>query len=135
MSIVEIVPGKSIGPFVLGMSRDQIDQAWEEWVSRSDAPIPDLAVDYRLNAEGRCHELWIRVINNENTLRLDGESVNDIDVDIVVERMRNRYPEHECVWSYACRSWPKLGLEVVKWESTDEWVDSIVISAPEPSPV
>ena len=80
---LEIVPGKSIGPFRLGMTLQEIEEALRSL--SPDAPtLEDLGIRTDFPKEDtpdnqkRCNRLEIRVVNNDHTLLLHGQPVNDI---------------------------------------------------------
>lgn len=125
---IEILSGRAIGPFQLGMTAAQVEQARLKMMN-GDASLDDLGIEVKFGEDGDCHELRIRVFNNSYSILFAGANLNDIEIDSIVDLVASRFPEAGCHSSYGARSWPTLGIEVVKWEATDSWVDSIVVRA------
>lgn len=125
---IELVPGRAIGPFQLGMTVAQVEQARLEMMN-GDSSLEELGIQIKFGAQGNCHELRIRVFSNSYSILLAGANVNDIEIESIVDLIDSHFPEAQCHSSYGARSWPALGIEAVKWEATDSWVDSIVVRA------
>lgn len=126
---IEIVPGRAIGPSHLGMTVEQLGQAVRTWTDATKTSV-DLGIEAWFDENGHCSKLSIRVFNNKHTVMLGGYNVNDIDEATLLKLFELLYPGVEVHRSYASRSLPALGLETVKWESSDDWIDSFFVVPP-----
>jgi hypothetical protein len=122
---IEIVPGKSIGPFQFGMTSDEVAQVLRVFTN-GEASLSDLMIEVRFDSECRCCELRIQIFNNPNTITLNGQTVSN-NQESLIELFAEIYPDAELRRSYACREWPSLGVSAVKWESSDDWIDSLFL--------
>lgn len=118
---LQIVAGRSIGPLRLGMARQEIERM------QLDADGLGLWIAYDSN--DRCAKLSVRVFNNPIRVILAGTVLNDIDA----ERARALFGKiagtlHD---RYAGFDIPSAGISAVKWEASDDWIDSILVVAPE----
>lgn len=130
---LEIVPGKSIGPFRLGMTIQEINDAMRSLTSepltledlgmRADFPKGETPEDHK-----RCNRLEIRVVNNDHTLLLLGQPVNDIsnaDADSLFSSISPAMRR-----SYACLSLEEAGIEAIRWEHSDDWIYCFFVIPP-----
>jgi hypothetical protein len=130
---LEIVPGKAIGPFRLGMTQQEIDEALRSL--SLDAPtLEDLGAiasfpkEETPDDQKRCNRLEIRVVNNDHTLRLLGQPVNDIsnsDADCLLSSI-----SPDVRRSYACLSLEEAGIEAIRWEHSDDWIYCFFVIPP-----
>jgi hypothetical protein len=80
---LEIVPGESIGPFRLGMTASEIEEALRS-LSPEPLTLDDLGVIANFPKEEasdgpkHCNQLQIRVFNNDHAVLLLGQPVNGI---------------------------------------------------------
>ena len=101
--------------------------------------IADFPKEETPDSQNRCNRLQIRVVNNDHTLLLRGQPVNDISNDDAVCLMSSISPDVRR--SYACLSLEEAGIEAIRWEHSDGWiycffvVPSTAPSQDEPAPV
>lgn len=130
---LEIVPGKSIGPFRLGMTLQEIEEALRSL--SPDAPtLEDLGIRTDFPKEDtpdnqkRCNRLEIRVVNNDHTLLLHGQPVNDISNSDADSLFSSISPDVRR--SYACLSLEEAGIEAIRWEHSDDWIYCFFVIPP-----
>ena len=109
------------------MTQEQADQALRSHFAENTS-LDDMGIQIQLDASGHCCELMIRVFNNPVPIILEGHRLNDIDINPLVKLIGDIFPSAVMDRSYAARSWPDLGLCAVKWESSDDWVDSLKLT-------
>jgi len=141
---LEIIPGKSIGPFRLGMTQQEIEEALRS-MSPDASTLEDLGIiasfpkEETSDGTKRCNRLEIRVVNNDHTLLLLGQPVNDINNADAACLLSSISPDVRR--SYACLSLEEAGIEAIRWEHSDEWIYCFFIIPPfapstnEPAPV
>ena len=127
---LEIVPGQSIGPFRLGMTRQEVEQAlWS--LSPEPLTIDDLGVvawfpdDENPQPADRCTQLGIRVYNNPHTILLRGQSVNNIGNEEAIALFESFAVRLD--HSYGGFDALAAGIQAVRWEDSDPWIDSIFV--------
>jgi hypothetical protein len=130
---LEITPGKSIGPFRLGMTDQDIEVARRSL--SPDAPtLEDLGVIASFPKENspdgkkRCNRLEIRVVGNDHTLLLLGQPVNDISNADAARLLALISPHVRR--SYACFSLEEAGIEAIRWEHSDEGIYCFFVIPP-----
>jgi hypothetical protein len=130
---LEIVPGKSIGPFRLGMTSQEINDAMRLF-SSEPLTLEDLGMmadfpkEETPDSQKRCNRLQIRVVNNDHTLLLRGQPVNDIsnaDADSLFSSI-----SPDVRRSYACLSLEEAGIEAIRWEHSDDWIYCFFVIPP-----
>ncbi|HVK05059.1 MAG TPA: hypothetical protein VM490_16400 [Armatimonadaceae bacterium] len=120
----EIVPGVGVGPFRLGMTRDEARAvAAADNATNADGDtlsLEPLALTLRFDGAGRCREIEARVFSarpdTEPRFTLLGREVNNIDEDAA----RALFPALDR---------PDSGLRSLKWESTDDFLFALVVRA------
>jgi hypothetical protein len=132
---IEIIPGESIGPFRLGMTSTDIEAA----IHSLGADVPTTLEDLGLvawsrgddgnwvNTEeaGRCVRLGIRVYNNDHEIFLKGQKVNNIGNDEAIQLFESF--AGKVSHSYGGFDAAKAGIDAVRWENSDPWIDSIFV--------
>jgi hypothetical protein len=119
---LEIVPGQSIGPFRLGMTMQEIEEALRS-LSPEALTLDDLGViatipdEQTPDGENRCNKLEIRVFNNDHTVLLLGQSMNNISNSDAARLLSTISPDVR--HSYACLSVTEAGIEAIRWEHSD----------------
>jgi len=120
---IEIIPGKSIGPLRFGMTREEVGRAIQTFAGERTT-LEDLNIEVKYDVHGRCNEQRIRIFNNPHEITFHGHIVRD-NQESVQDLFAHLFPDAEMQHSYACREWPSLGVIAVKWESSDDWLDSL----------
>ncbi len=142
----EITPGKSIGPFKLGMTRDQIEamnihpkqdfddhsgayyplvNIGEDALQRTRQPAPGVNVHY--DASGKCHKITA-VFGYKPSLpifTLYGRTVNGMTDKEVASILGSTVADVS--FSYASVYSPSAGLRAIKWEASDDHIMSIQV--------
>jgi hypothetical protein len=136
---IEIVPGRSIGPFRLGMTSFEIHEALYSLGGDGAFSLESLGIvawsrvhDGRwINmTEGvKCVTLGIRVYNNGHEIVLKGRRVNDISNEDAVALFES-FAENVS-HSYGGFDAVSAGIKAVRWENSDPWIDSIFIEEPQ----
>lgn len=135
---IDIIPGESIGPIRLEMTSPEIKEAILSFPSQTQLTLDDLGIvawsrgeNHSLNSveEGPCVRLGIRVWNTSHEIRLWGQSVNNISNDDAVT-LFERYAG-KLAHSYGGFDSVKAGVDAVRWEDSDPWIDSIFVMKPE----
>lgn len=141
---LEIVPGKSIGPFRLGMTPQEI-QAELRSLSPDVLTLDDLGVIASFPKEETpddqkgCYRLEIRVFKNDHPVLLLGQPVNDISISDAARLLSSISPDVR--HSYAWSSIAEAGIEAIRWEHSDDWIHCFFVMAPtasckdEPPPI
>jgi len=116
-----IIPGESVGPFKLGMTREEIGSLRvRPNTSEKGFPTPGIYVFY--DEEGRCNKLHavFSYKRKRPIFTLFGKIVNgmtDREFRALVGGTT----------SYASVDAPSLGISGTKWERTDERIMSITV--------
>jgi hypothetical protein len=141
---LEIVPGNSIGPFRLGMTCQEIEDALR-LLSQEPLTLDDLGViasfpkEEAPDGQKRCNQLEVRVFNNAHTVVLLGQPVNDISNSDAARLLSSISPDVR--HSYACLSVCEVGIEAIRWEHSDASIYCFFVIPPtapgkdEPPPV
>lgn len=132
----EIVPGESIGPFRLGTTASEIQAAIR---TLSDDPSVNLesfgivawhnAVNgmAAVSETDRCDRLGVRVYN-EHSVVLKGQPVNNISNEEAKSLLG--LIAGELQHSYGGFGSESKGIDAVRWENSDPWIDSIFVMPP-----
>jgi hypothetical protein len=137
----EIVPGESIGPFRLGMTRREIGQARDrarrhgvrfpiEEIPRQGVsggfPTPGVTVTY--DAEDRCCKLQALFGYKPKppVFTLFGHVVNGMTDKTLASILRSA--GFDVKFSYASVVSRSAGLEAIKWEASDEHIMCINVT-------
>lgn len=130
---LEITPGKSVGPFRLGMTEEDIEVA--RLSLSPDAPtleslgvIASFPEEDLADGSRRCNRLEIRVVGNDHTLLLRGQPVNDISNADAACLLASISPHVRR--SYACLSLEEAGIEAIRWEHSDEGIYCFFVIPP-----
>lgn len=133
----EIVPGESIGPFRLGMTASEIQTAIRTLSDDPSVNLESLGIVAwhnaingmaAVNETDRCDRLGIRVYNNEHSVVLKGQPVNNIsnaDAKSLFALIAG-----ELQHSYGGFGSESKGIDAVRWENSDPWIDSIFVMPP-----
>lgn len=134
---LEIVPGKSIGPFQLGMTSAEINEAMR-FLSPDPLTLKDLGIsaschddrgNWRpLEGSDRCEQLELIVVGNDNTLLLLGRRVNDIGKREAWNLMASL--GSPMLEDYAWYDVPEQGISAVRWERSDEAIYCFDVTEP-----
>jgi tetratricopeptide (TPR) repeat protein len=121
----EIVPGESIGPFKLGMTRDEIEglniRSMENFEDNTGARFPLLGVKVFYDPSGRCNEIEAELFNRSApTFILAGHIVNDVTAGEAKRIFMSIAPDIK--FSYAAFALPSAGLRAIKWEHSDSHI-------------
>lgn len=135
---IEIVPGKSIGPFRLGMTSSEIEESLRSLATEESLNLDTLGI-VAWSSDGRggwkspegsecCERLGIRVYNNDHLVLLMGKPVNNISNEdaIVLFQSFAGAISH----SYGGFDAPQAGIDAVRWENSDPWIDSFFVMPP-----
>lgn len=132
--LYEIIPGESVGPFRLGMIREDIEGLnilpMETFKYGLGAEFTAIGVTVYYDESGRCAKIEARVFG-ESTARfiLAGQSVNNISEEEVEAIFRSISPEIRSVSGGF--DLPAAGLRTFKWEDSDDFLYSILVKPPE----
>jgi hypothetical protein len=134
---LEIVPGKSIGPFRLGMTAQEIEAALQS-LSPESLTVDDLGIiasfpkEETPDGQKCCNQLEIRVYNNPHTVLLLGQPVNDMSNSDAIRLLSLISPDvrHE----YACLSVTEAGIEAIRWEHAYDWIYCFFVIPPAAPP-
>jgi hypothetical protein len=130
---LEIQPGRSIGPFALGMSRDDVEALnfapMEPFTDGSGAELTELGIKLHYDESGRCRRIEARVLGTGTAqFVLAGHKMNDItDIEAraifaaLAGEVENFYGGFEI---------PSIGIWAVKWERTDDVMFAIGVEPP-----
>jgi hypothetical protein len=134
----EIIPGKSIGPFRLGMTSSEIHEAIHSLGGDGSLSLEPLGIVawsrgndggwINTTEAGKCVRLGIRVFNNDHEIVLKGQRVNDIsneDAIALLESLAEKVSH-----SYGGFDATSAGIEAVRWENSDLWIDSFFVMEP-----
>jgi hypothetical protein len=131
----EIVPGRSIGPFRLGMSREEVLEIARALIPQEPRLDMDalwgvlweeLALDLDYDEHGRCTRIQARIFSGQDdnpTFILRDHVVNNADEGGTLALFRSISPRLE--FSYGSVDVPTAGLHAVKWESSDSFFFAI----------
>jgi hypothetical protein len=132
---IEIVPGKSIGPFRLGMTWPEIEEALRSISTDTPLTLDVLGIvawtsdgrgGWKMpEASERCEQLGIRVYNNEHPILLIGQLVNNISNENAIRLFESF--AGTMVHSYGGFDAAQAGIDAVRWENSDPWIDSIFV--------
>ncbi len=131
---LEIVPGESIGPFRLGMTSSEIESTLRQLTDDPSVTLETLGLVARHNTNNgmvaanetdKCDRLGIRVYNNEHSVVLKGQSVNNIG-DKDARRLLESIAE-DIRHTYGGFGSESKGIDAVRWEDSDTWIDSIFV--------
>ena len=140
----EIIPGESIGPFRLGMTRREIGEARD--LARRDgvrfpmedvpqqglstgSPNPGVTITY--DAEGKCCKLQavFGYKPKPPVFTLFGHVVNGMTDKTLASILRSAVGD--VAFSYASVVSRSAGLEAIKWEASDEHIMCINVTPKE----
>lgn len=134
---IEIVPGQSIGPFRLGMTAPEIEEALRSLSPESPVTLEALGVvawssDSRgwtsVEGSSRCEQLGIRVYNNDHAILLMGQPVNNISNEDAIRLFESF--AGKLSHFYGGFDAEEAGIKAVRWEDSDPWIDSIFVMPP-----
>jgi hypothetical protein len=132
----KIKPGESIGPFRLGMKREDIERLNIPMVSFKDgsgAEFPSVDVKVYYDESGRCRRIEARVFSGraKATTRfiLAGRRVNNVSEDDARRLFRSISPEVKSF--YGGFSLPAAGIRALKWENSDDFLYAILVEPPD----
>ena len=131
----EIIPGESIGPFKLGMSRAEIEnlniRPMEEFKDRSGVEFPTLGVKVHYDESGQCKQIEACVFSVSADMAgftLAGRLVNDISEHDAKELFRSI--SSNIRFFYGGFELPSAGLKALKWENSDDFIYAILVELP-----
>ena len=131
----EIVPGKSIGPFKLGMTRAEIEalniRPMEVFQDEAGAAFAAQGVNVKYDDSGTCRQIKACVFGSGTAgieFSLAGRCVNGI-------AEREAQELFGCISSdiryfYGGFALPSAGLKALKWEAGDEFIFAILVEQP-----
>lgn len=134
-----IRPGASIGPFHLGMT---VAEAQEAAVTLAvptsafvTAPEPvaldALGLVLRFDLQGKCQEIEARIFDASQEhpiFTLRGQEVNNLSEPDAEALFRTLSRTIE--FGYGTMDVPEIGLHAVKWEATDDFIFAISVRPP-----
>ncbi len=133
-----IIPGESIGPFRLGMRREDIEELnihpMEMDEDGSGATFRSVCISVRFDESGRCCRIgarlhyWPGACDGKMSFNLAGRIVNNTEQE-VIELARSISPHMKV--SYGVLEWPSAGLKAVKWEAGDDFFEEIAVLWPQ----
>jgi len=128
----EIKPGESIGPFRLGMTREDFERLNIWMVNFKDgtgAEFPSVDVKVYYDESGRCKKIEARVFSGllepTTEFMLAGQLVNNISEDDAQRLFRSINPKVK--HSYGGFGLPAAGIRGIKWERSDNFLYAIVV--------
>lgn len=138
----DIVPGRSIGPILLGMTRDEVwalglgpcrdlDDASGIFFPMTDGPHAREGITAQFGADGRCRRIEAFFAPGPPLFRLRGRLVNDFPAAAVEEIFRELTPDVRR--SYGAIEAPAAGISGCRWERDDLCLCSIDVFPPEPT--
>ena len=129
----EIKPGESIGPFKLGMRREEIEELnirpMETVGDGAGAIFTSIGVLVYYDESGKCEKLEARV-GGENVAKyvLAGRIVNNLSDGDAWELFRAISPD--TTYSYGRFFLLSVGLFAAKWEASDDCLYAIFVVPP-----
>lgn len=132
--LYEILPGESVGPFRLGMSREDVEGLnilpMETFKDGLGAEFTAIGVKVYYDESGRCTRIEARVFGEGMAgFVLAGRSVNNISEKDAEKIFRSISPEIRPVPGGF--DLPAAGLRTFKWEDSDDFLYSILVKPPE----
>jgi hypothetical protein len=131
----EIVPGESIGPFRLGMTREDVEglniHPMELFEDGSGAAFTLVGVRVYYDESGRCKKIEARVFGSDKgaaRFTLAGHDVDNVSDREAKELFRSISPDIRSF--YGGFALPSAGLRAVKWENSDDFIFAIVVERP-----
>jgi hypothetical protein len=138
---LEIIPGRAIGPFQLGMTFQEIEATLRslhsERVTLDDLGIVASCSERRkgtLRPSDRCDEMEIKCVGTIAKLLLLGQPVDQIALEDLYHllRVQHRYDVRcDFFWGHLDSD---AGISATKWERDDQYIYSIFVTAPKPVP-
>jgi hypothetical protein len=132
----EIKPGESIGPFKLGMAREDIERLNIRMVSFEDgsgAEFPSVDVKVYYDASGRCKKIEAIVFGGRarptTRFMLAGRPVNNVSEAEARRLFRSISPKVRSF--YGGFGAPAAGIRALKWENSDDFVFAILVEPPD----
>lgn len=130
----EIIPGESIGPFRLGMTREEVEKLnihpIEMFRDSSGADFPSVGVKVHYDESGKCTGIEARVFGFGTAIfALAGRVVNDLSDRDARELFRSI--SSDIRFFYGCFDLPSVGLRAVEWESSDDFIYAILVELPQ----
>lgn len=135
---IEILPGESIGPLRLGMNSTEMDEAIRSLGAEVPITLDDLGIVawsrgdeggwINTTEAGQCARLGIRVYNNDHNIFLEGQRVNNIGNNEAIQLFESF--AGKVSHSYGGFDAAKAGIDAVRWENSDPWIDSIFVMEP-----
>lgn len=143
----EIVPGKSIGPFALGMTRGEIEalqmrpmkhldggKSFFPMIAISDAALdsdfPSAGVTVSYDAAGRCCKLGalFSMFAEPPVFTLLGQVANGMRFGTVVGLLNTI--ASDVSFGYGSVESAAAGVSACQWEATDDFIVSITVAPP-----
>ena len=122
----EIVPGESIGPFKLGMTREEIEALDARPLApQSGMPSPGVVVLY--DEEDRCRQI-VAIFSYDGSppvFTLFGQVVNGMTEGHFAALLRTSGADVR--HAYAATRSPSAGIRASKWEHADDQIMSITV--------
>jgi hypothetical protein len=139
----EIIPGESIGPFRLGMTRKEVEalniRPMKSIEDGTGTVFASIGVIVRYDKSGKCsqievyfapfpfaHEHEERFRESAPTYVLAGRDLNHTSEHDVKELFGSISPDIEI--SYGGFALPSAGLRASKWESSDDFIYSLMVA-------
>jgi hypothetical protein len=122
---LEIIPGKSVGPFHLGMTIQEINDAMHA-LSAAPITLDDLGINATFGP--LCEKLQIRVVNNKHQFLLSGSSVNDIERGAAWDLLASLGAP--VLRGYASYDVPEQGISATRWERSDDEIYCFDVEIP-----
>jgi tetratricopeptide (TPR) repeat protein len=127
----EIIPGEAIGPFKLGMTRDEIEglniRPMKDFEDNTGVDFPRLGVSLFYDASDKCREIQAALFSKSPTFVLAGHIVNGVSADEAQGIFMSISPYIKLL--YAGFELPSVGLRAVKWEAGDDHICAIQVMA------
>lgn len=140
--ILEIMPGISIGPYMLGMPKQEVWDKFrypitcfyktKESIHRSDH-IEDLGIDIHYDDNEKCIliEAWTQIKNKKTIVKIGDVTLNGQtmgDVKILCDKLPYSFQKHD----YGFESMDKrIGFHCYEYESEDSLLDGVFIMRPQ----
>lgn len=129
---LEVIPGKSIGPFRLGMTAQDVESALRAFAP--ERTLWDLGIVVHFaetgepGVEARCSRISVCVVGNSGDVVLFGRRVNEIDRDEAASLLASSgFPLRR---SYSYCEIEKIGIQAFRWESSDDWIYAFDVVPP-----
>jgi len=130
----EIRPGEAIGPFALGMTRDEAREvarrefkaearAWDSTAPERADFMPDLGIVVSYDANGRCVDVEAQfgcAFGNKSTFLFFGNELNWMKDDAVLQLCKDRWPD--VAYGFTGIDVPSAGFSAIYYDVPSDGV-------------